>query len=57
MLINVMNHSVGLKSIFLLFVAFLVYSTTGVFSKITSFEEFLSFKKNLIYNLIKNVRI
>ena len=52
MLINVMNHSVGLKSIFLLFVAFLVYSTTGVFSKITSFEEFLSFRYFFFFSLV-----
>lgn len=47
-----MNHSVGLKSIFLLFVAFLVYSTTGVFSKITSFEEFLSFRYFSFFSLV-----
>lgn len=35
------NLSIG--SLILLIIAFLIYSTTGVFSKLTSAEEFLSF--------------
>ncbi len=38
-----MKKQLGVSSFILLFVAFLVYSTTGVFSKLASREIFLSF--------------
>lgn len=47
-----MSKRISLKAILLLMVAFLVYSTTGVFSKLTSKQEFLSFAYLSLFSLV-----
>lgn len=52
MLMSKINKEFSLSSILLMMTAFLIYSSTGIFSKLTSMQDFLSLNYLLFFSLI-----
>lgn len=46
------NYSISFTSVLLMIVAFLIYSSTGVFSKLTSMQNFLSIDYVIFFSMI-----